>query len=128
MFLNDLFYIEELSYTGNRLEANIRFNPGHRIFAGHFPGSPVVPGVCLLEVIKETLGQVVQKELSLIAASSIKFLQMIDPTINTEVHLSGTFVQNQFGIIKAEISITAGKAVFLKMKASFDISFTSLRN
>ena len=31
----------------------IKLNPGHPVYQGHFPEHPVVPGVCLLQLIKE---------------------------------------------------------------------------
>ena len=31
----------------------IKLNPEHPVYQGHFPGHPVVPGVCLLQLIKE---------------------------------------------------------------------------
>lgn len=34
-------------------EIEIELNPGHALYQGHFPGQPVVPGVCTLQMIKE---------------------------------------------------------------------------
>ena len=31
----------------------IELNPDHTVYQGHFPEHPVVPGVCLLQLIKE---------------------------------------------------------------------------
>ena len=28
----------------------VKLNPGHPVYQGHFPGHPVVPGVCLLQL------------------------------------------------------------------------------
>lgn len=33
-------------------EIEIELNPGHVLYQGHFPGQPVVPGVCTLQIIK----------------------------------------------------------------------------
>ncbi|KAB6403026.1 3-hydroxylacyl-ACP dehydratase, partial [Bacteroides xylanisolvens] len=30
----------------------IELNPAHTVYQGHFPEHPVVPGVCLLQLIK----------------------------------------------------------------------------
>lgn len=32
-------------------EIEIELNPGHALYQGHFPGQPVVPGVCTLQMI-----------------------------------------------------------------------------
>ena len=41
----------------------IKLNPGHPVYQGHFPGHPVVPGVCLLQLIKECVEDIRQQKL-----------------------------------------------------------------
>ena len=42
-------------------EIEIELNPGHALYQGHFPGQPVVPGVCTLQMIKESAEQMFPK-------------------------------------------------------------------
>jgi 3-hydroxyacyl-[acyl-carrier-protein] dehydratase len=57
----------------------IELNPTHPIYAGHFPGNPVVPGVCQVQIIKELVASIIEKEASLLKSDNIKFLSIIDP-------------------------------------------------
>ena len=41
-------------------EIEIELNPGHALYQGHFPGQPVVPGVCTLQMIKESAEQIAE--------------------------------------------------------------------
>jgi len=41
----------------------IKLNPGHPVYQGHFPEHPVVPGVCLLQLIKECVEDIRQQKL-----------------------------------------------------------------
>jgi len=41
----------------------VKLNPGHPVYQGHFPGHPVVPGVCLLQLIKECVEDIRQQKL-----------------------------------------------------------------
>ena len=34
---------------------NVILNPDHLIYKAHFPGQPVTPGVCILQMIRELL-------------------------------------------------------------------------
>ena len=57
IFLNSLYTIKRMLREGdsNKLSAMIRLNPSHEIFKGHFPGNPILPGVCVVQILKEIL-------------------------------------------------------------------------
>ena len=57
----------------------VKLNPGHPVYQGHFPGHPVVPGVCLLQLIKECVENIRQQKLQVTQVSSCKFLSAINP-------------------------------------------------
>lgn len=57
----------------------VRFNAQHPIFQGHFPMKPVVPGACLMQMTGELSVVALQKNLHIIGAKNIKFLQVIYP-------------------------------------------------
>lgn len=43
----------------------IELNPAHTVYQGHFPEHPVVPGVCLLQLIKECAENIRQQKLQI---------------------------------------------------------------
>ncbi len=52
--LKDVFYkVTNVETQEDSSLFTIRLNPGHSIYNGHFPGNPIVPGVCSLQIIKE---------------------------------------------------------------------------
>ena len=57
----------------------IELNPAHTVYQGHFPEHPVVPGVCLLQLIKECVEDIRQQKLQIVQVSSCKFLSAINP-------------------------------------------------
>ena len=63
----------------NRLRLQIHLNAHHAVFAGHFPGRPVVPGVCVLAMVKDMLQQHLGKELLLRTCANVKFMHPISP-------------------------------------------------
>lgn len=60
-------------------EYTIRFNPSHPIFAGHFPGHPIVPGACLVQIAEELSGLFLDRKISFTAIKNLKFRQPIYP-------------------------------------------------
>lgn len=87
MLHNELFTFIDIVAEENIVKANVKLNPVHPIFHGHFPGEPVLPGVCMIQMVKELLEIYTQKQTRLIKASDIKFLSVIIPEQNTQIEL-----------------------------------------
>ena len=75
MLLNNFYTVDELTKSENELQASIQFHPEHEIFEGHFPGQPVVPGVCMVQIVKEFMQLATEEKLMFIKGNQIKFLQ-----------------------------------------------------
>ena len=86
MLLKDFYTIVELDSSNKEsIKAIIDLNKQHEIYKGHFPGNPIVPGVCLTQLIKEVMENVENKNLSLIYASNIKFMAVVNPEIRYRI-------------------------------------------
>jgi len=94
-------------------------NVGHRIFEGHFPGHPVVPGVCMMQMIKEILETVTGKETRLVRADHAKFLSMINPLETASVQAELIYAENDEGEIVLEARLFKEGTIFFKYKATF---------
>jgi 3-hydroxyacyl-[acyl-carrier-protein] dehydratase len=81
MMLKDDFYIiHDIQLQEVHLEAVIIFNADHTIFKGHFPNQPVVPGVCMIQIVKELFLLAHPNQLfTLSKANQVKFLQPVLP-------------------------------------------------
>lgn len=88
MLFDKFFYIKDTQLGDNEYKVRVSFNPNHDIFSGHFPGLPVVPGVCQVQMLKETLSKILNRELFVSTAASIKFLSVIEPLKTPELTMS----------------------------------------
>lgn len=118
MLNNTFFSFTTPETDGSLLKTTITFNPTHDIFNGHFPGNPVVPGVCMMQIIKEVLEDYLGKKLRLVKADNIKFLSFIDPNQHGQVGLEVkiTIGDEQ---VKADGQLVKEDVVFLKFKGVF---------
>jgi 3-hydroxyacyl-[acyl-carrier-protein] dehydratase len=91
MLVNDLFIIDDWQPGDGLVKAILRINWGHPIFEGHFPGRPVVPGACLLQIVKELVSLALGDEIRLIRADQIKFISMIGPDEDETVWMNLTW-------------------------------------
>jgi len=89
MKLKDSFFqIKDYCKTQTGVDFTIRFNPQHLIYQVHFPGNPVTPGACIIQIIKELAIEVLQCNLFLKKCNNVKFLKVINPVENIEVVFS----------------------------------------
>ena len=63
MLLNDFFFIQRVESGEKSLHAFLTIDRNHRIFNGHFPAVPIVPGVCMMQMMKEIMEQQVKYKL-----------------------------------------------------------------
>lgn len=62
-------------------------NKDHQVFEGHFPGNPVMPGVCMLHIVKEMAENCVGKSLFMEQCTNVKFLSIMNPQLDSKLWL-----------------------------------------
>ncbi|MCP4976715.1 MAG: 3-hydroxyacyl-ACP dehydratase [Maribacter sp.] len=120
MLIKGLYTLLDLDQNEDVFVANIKLHKEHEIFKGHFPGNPVMPGVCMIQIIKELTEQAVGKELFLSISSNIKFMAVINPEINDALRFN--LVINQMeDVIKVKNTTMFNGTLALKLNATFKI-------
>lgn len=119
MLLNHFFTIDDKQVNGNDLTVTLTINKDHRIFDGHFPGQPVVPGVCMMQIILELTEQVTEKKLKLLTAQDMKFLAVINPLENNKVSATVKYTETEVGTFSATATIFCNETVHFKFKGQF---------
>lgn len=59
---------------------DVELDPSHAIFGGHFPGMPVLPGVCAMYMIKECASRLAGTALRYAQVQEVKFLAAVIPS------------------------------------------------
>ncbi len=119
MLLNHFFTISDKLVNGNELTVMLTINKDHRIFEGHFPGQPVVPGVCMMQIILELMEQVTEKRLKLLTAQDMKFLAVINPQENNKVSAVVKYTEIENATFSATATIFSNETVHFKFKGQF---------
>ncbi|HEY9001480.1 MAG TPA: hypothetical protein VIM89_09005 [Mucilaginibacter sp.] len=116
---NDLFSIEELTHENGVIKALLGINADCEILKGHFPGHPVVPGACMLQITKEVLERVLQITLQLKKADQLKFMTMIDPEVTSRIELDITYKQPEENNITVTAKLSNPDTIYFKLQGSF---------
>lgn len=66
----------------------IELNPEHTIYKAHFPGRPITPGVCLVQMVGEVVSMRIGRKLKLMCVKNAKFISPIEPALTPAFTLS----------------------------------------
>ncbi len=110
-----------ISYTPteNGAKTSVKLNRESPIFKGHFPETPIVPGVCSVQMVHELVEKVTSKKLKLVEADNIKFLGIINPDETPEIDIDLTYHCNEQELFTTSATIGSNGTIFLKFKGQF---------
>ncbi|GAC1313011.1 MAG: 3-hydroxyacyl-ACP dehydratase [Mucilaginibacter sp.] len=117
----DIFAITKIEHQNTSVRACLDINKDSEIFKGHFPGQPVVPGACMLQIVKDVLETALNSPLVLKKAGHLKFISMIDPCVAREVQLKIAYKLDEKEIV-ATASLTCDGVVCFKFQGIFIVS------
>ncbi len=119
-FLDDLYFIERSHYESvNKLTAEVGINREHSIFKGHFPGNPILPGACTIQILKELIELHLGRKVTLSKASNIKYLSFIDPENNNLIDFDIELKEMENGKMSCNATIHHENTVFCSFKGEF---------
>ena len=102
--LEGLYTLDNLTVVDTKATANITINKDHIVFKGHFPDNPVMPGVCMMQIIKEITEKILDKTLFMQSASNIKFMAIINPFVTPELELQLDIIETEGGFKVKNVS------------------------
>ena len=115
----DFYTIVSTVNEADKIQAILKINPEHAIFRGHFPGQPVVPGVCMMQIVKELLETATSRSLRLHTGLDLKFLSVIDPGKNNTIHTETDYNVLASGDINVTARLFYNETTFFKFKGVF---------
>lgn len=82
---NNLYKIISKEEVNSIFNYTVELNPSCVIYQAHFPGEPITPGVCIVQIGKDVIEDLLleqssaSRRLEIIKAKNIKFLSVISP-------------------------------------------------
>jgi 3-hydroxyacyl-[acyl-carrier-protein] dehydratase len=119
MLVNDFFTISKLEKEGSEIKAELVINANHKIFEGHFPGHPVVPGVCMMQMVKEIIEKVIGEKTNLVRAGEMKFLAIINPKENNMIRATLKYNIEENGNMAVSATLFKESLIHFKFKGLF---------
>ncbi|KFF07369.1 3-hydroxyacyl-ACP dehydratase [Flavobacterium reichenbachii] len=120
MVLKDFYKILSEEKTGD-FKYNIRIlvNAKHEVFKGHFPGNPIMPGVCMIQIIKELTEKITQQNLVIQTLANVKFMALINPDVTPELRLELDITNTEDDFVKVKNTTYFNDTVALKLSNTY---------
>jgi len=96
----------------------VRLDAPHPVYRGHFPGPPVLPGVCTLQLVRECLNRGTGRRFRYAAIRECKFLGMIVPQADTLLDIDIRLADDGTAAKKVTCVVTNNEKTVLKLKAT----------
>jgi 3-hydroxyacyl-[acyl-carrier-protein] dehydratase len=119
MLQGNFYTILDNQTNHNCVNVLLELNPDHHIFEGHFPQIPVVPGVCMMQMVKELVEDFIGKPLRLSRADHLKFLTIINPRENKLLQVDIAINSNSISGIQVSAAFSHEETTFFKFKGGF---------
>jgi len=120
MVLKDFYKVLSEEKTGDtKYTIRILVNEKHEIFKGHFPGNPIMPGVCMIQIIKELAEKISQETLMIQTLANVKFMALINPEANPELRLELDITKTEDHLVKVKNTTYFNDTVALKLSNTY---------
>lgn len=86
--MNSFYHVMQRLQVASGFEYTVSLDKEHYIYGAHFPGNPVTPGVCIIQLCKELTELHTGEKLWLKEIRNVKFLSVINPREHEMVKVS----------------------------------------
>lgn len=116
MVLKDFYKVlSEEKIGDSKYNITILVNEKHEVFKGHFPGNPIMPGVCMIQIIKELTETITKNTLIIQTLANVKFMALINPEATPELRLELDITTTEDDLVKVKNTTYFNDTVALKL-------------
>lgn len=119
MLLNEFFHIERRTDSGDAYSVELRLNADHKIYQAHFPGHPVTPGVCQIQIVGELLADRLGRGVRLTDIKTVKYMAVISPVETPRLEVRFKKIAIDGATCKVMATIEAGGQVYSKLSMTY---------
>lgn len=116
---NSFYKVLSQKEEGDKYCCRIELQPEHIIFKAHFPGSPIVPGVCQVHIVGELLEEKLGRHVFLSEVKNIKYLSVMSPSTQTVYDVTFQKIQPAEDSCKVVVVYTADETPYAKLSLTY---------
>lgn len=112
---DDLYKIIEKREENGTLYYTLRLNTESVIYKAHFPGMPVTPGVCLVQIGRELLEDFTGHRLEVSVLKNVKFVSVVEPLDGEDILYEIRKIEPTEDGLRAQIQVLGDGSVKAKI-------------
>ncbi|SRR5579862_984509 len=119
MLINSFYTLTVLNIQSSTANITVQLNEKHAIYNGHFPGQPIVPGACLMQMVKEITEVIMESKLQMLRADELKFIWPVNPVNDNILQGIIEYVVDDKNQINIVANFSQNSKACFKCKAAF---------
>lgn len=112
---NNLYTVKSNSQSDEGFEYHICLNADSVIYKAHFPGQPITPGVCIIQIAQELYELETTHALSIVKIKNVKFLSVMIPDQGNSFVYKFRKISEEGELVKFQVSVTSEDTTFSRM-------------
>ena len=121
MLQNSFYKIVNMDSGQQDCTATICLNREHEIYKAHFPGQPVTPGVCQIQIVTEILALQLNEDVYLSDIKNVKYMAVISPEEVSELTVDIKLKAREQDSCKVNALFRSGEQRFSKMSMTYHV-------
>lgn len=113
-----LYDVIDKSINEDSVTFTILLNSEHCIYKAHFPGYPVTPGACIVQIAVDLLGMYEECHCELVGMKGSRFLSVLKPDVAPKVQFVISRIREAEDNVSASILIRDADTVYAKMECT----------
>lgn len=93
----------------------VSLNTNDIIYSAHFPGHPITPGACIIQMALELTEKLVGKEMDIEEIKYVKFLNILSPMESPKVEFIFTKLEQSDSEVSVKMEVKNGEKTFSKL-------------
>ena len=115
VIINEYFKIDSRTTDGDETLFNITLLPEYCAYEGHFPGNPVSPGVCNIQMIKECAEKLAGRRFFLGYISRCKLSAVVTPQTTPQLCIRMTLSETD-GLFDIKAVVSDADTTYIEFK------------
>ncbi len=115
MLQHKLFQVLSETREENSAAFEIGVNWQHPLFGGHFPGLPILPGACMVQIAVELFSCLQKRPFLLTETGKVKFIQTVTPETRDGISFSFSWEEVTEDICNVRVNVTKNERLLSKM-------------